>query len=837
MSRRRPSGHFSDDLGEILLNAFPVSPLLGDDLGDRPASQGDQSDAQLPTPANFKSPRNHVARRQADPFMGSPRFLMFAHEDWTLFRALSTLAQKAGVPEELIPTLVLKELVDNALDSGAGDVQLGTLPGGGHFVEDDGPGIPGEPEDVAALFSIRRALLSSKLLRRPTRGALGNGLRVVTGAVVATGGELRVCTNGRRLRLEPGEDGTTRAIVEGTYRGTGTRVEIALGGRLRSALHADTWARQALMLASPGSEYRGRSSPYWYTSEAFYELCQAAQGRTVRDLVSELDGCSGAKAGLIAAPYKGRLATSLERSEVDVLLATARANAKPVKPARLGAVDGLPDLGSHAKCRGTFNVSASRGKHAATIPFVVEAWAMPASERSVAMHVNRTPVTTPMKTFQDPDRRTDTALIGCNLRDTFATGREPMAFYLNITTPYLALTSDGKAPDLLPMRDEILATLEKAARRARRGRSLGSTTTTQKEATLAALVDAVEKVSGGGQHRFSQRQLYYAIRPFVMHETGSEVTYGHFEKIITDYERDIAPVDGMYRDSRGILYHPHVREELPVGTLSIERYKRPPWTFSRVLYCEKEGLFQVLIDSKWPERHDCALLTSKGFASRAARDLLDLLGDDESEPVTFYCIHDADGPGTMIYEALQDGTAARPGRLAHIVNLGLEPDDATAMGLEVEAFERKGSVAVAQYVGPMWRQWLQTQRVELNAMSTPQFLEWLTERFEQFEKGKLVPPPGVMQQTLRDDLTVRMREQVVERLLEDAKAEEKVAKAIRALEPVVKQQLRRLSARVRRDLERTPDQHWSVPVAEVVREVLDRAASNTTFARRPTKKR
>jgi hypothetical protein len=43
-------------------------------------------------------------------------------------------------------------------------------------VEDDGDGIPGSDEQIAALFSIRRPLTSTKILRRPVRGASGNGL-------------------------------------------------------------------------------------------------------------------------------------------------------------------------------------------------------------------------------------------------------------------------------------------------------------------------------------------------------------------------------------------------------------------------------------------------------------------------------------------------------------------------------------------------------------------------------------------------------------------------------------------------------------------------------------
>ena len=76
---------------------------------------------------------------------------------------------------------ILKELVDNALDKGANariDHQDGAW-----VVSDDGPGL--DPTEVVRLFAVNRPLLSSKLKRLPLRGMLGNGLRVVAGAVVA----------------------------------------------------------------------------------------------------------------------------------------------------------------------------------------------------------------------------------------------------------------------------------------------------------------------------------------------------------------------------------------------------------------------------------------------------------------------------------------------------------------------------------------------------------------------------------------------------------------------------------------------------------------------------
>ena len=45
--------------------------------------------------------------------------LKFEREDWTLFRTVDGLQQKAGVPAKLLQRLVLKELGDNALDTGA----------------------------------------------------------------------------------------------------------------------------------------------------------------------------------------------------------------------------------------------------------------------------------------------------------------------------------------------------------------------------------------------------------------------------------------------------------------------------------------------------------------------------------------------------------------------------------------------------------------------------------------------------------------------------------------------------------------------------------------------
>jgi hypothetical protein len=132
-------------------------------------------------------------RRQRD----RDQQLIYRIEDWRLFTDLATLPQKAGCQPEYLGEIVLKELVDNALDAGA-NVSLDHVD---HIwiVSDDGPGL--DPVEVPRLFAVNRPLLSSKLKRLPLRGMLGNGLRVVVGAVAATGGSLIVESHGHRLTL------------------------------------------------------------------------------------------------------------------------------------------------------------------------------------------------------------------------------------------------------------------------------------------------------------------------------------------------------------------------------------------------------------------------------------------------------------------------------------------------------------------------------------------------------------------------------------------------------------------------------------------------------------
>jgi hypothetical protein len=135
----------------------------------------------------------------------------------------------------------------------------------------------------------------------------------------------------------------------------------------------------------------------------------------------------------------------------------------------------------------------------------------------------------------------------------------------------------------------------------------------------------------------------------------------------------------------------------------------------------------------------------------------------------------------MIYHTLQNETKARGARKIEVVNLGLEPWEGVAMGLEIEEVEGTDRRrAVAPYVAKhdqewrrwldqhncaSWEHWLQRYRIELNAMAPGKRIAWLTEKIEKHPPRKVIPPRGVLHSgrvsaargVIKDELTKRAR--------------------------------------------------------------------------------
>jgi hypothetical protein len=752
--------------------------------------------------------------------------LKFERADWTSFRTVEGLQQKAGVVAGKLRRLVLKELTDNALDTDT-KVRVGELDGG-YFIEDEGPGIDGTPEEVARLFSIARPMISTKLLRLPTRGALGNGLRVVAGAVLASEGSLTVTTGDRRIQLRPERDGSTTVVSAKRVKfPTGTRIEISFGRAIPEDDNARFWANIAIKMQA-GQTYAGKSSPFWYDVPQFHELLSASGDTPVRELIANLDGCTGARAGEIVAMagVGRRLCSGIDRRQAEKLLLTARANVRPVNPQRLGAIG--PEMFSRfAYASSTGFVEFGATEPQAEIPVLVEAWVKLALNTSLSACINRTPIAGDISAVRE---KRDIDIFGCGLSNTMTQASKDHQFTIvfNVTTPYMPITSDGKEPNLEPFLHEIATAIAKAVRKARR--PSGSGNKTQKDVVLEHLDEVIADVSGEAGYRFNVRQLLYGLRPIVNNEIGEELKLSNFTTIITNYESEHGEIPKMYREPRGSITHPHRDETITLGTLMVEQYKRPAWNYNKIVYIEKEGANEALKEARWLERHDCSVISSKGFSTRAARDLIDKLVEHD-EPVEVFCVHDADGYGSMIYQTLQEATKARGARKIKIINLGLEPWEAVEMGLEVETVEadEKKRKAVADYVldheaivendhdGEYWEEWLQTHRVELNAMTTPRFIAWLDEKMEIYASGKLIPPDDVVEAELAKVLEAKVRADLTERILREARFEDQVVATIAAIKTP---KAAKLVNGIEQLFEREPDREWRNHLDQVVAAIL-----------------
>lgn len=743
-------------------------------------------------------------------------------EDWRLFENISTLGQKAGVGRDKILQLVAKELTDNALDAGAA-VETDLLPdGAGFYVQDDGDGIPGTDADLLEMFSINRPLISSKWQRLPTRGALGNGLRVVAGAMFSLGAQIRVETRGRVLQIEPGDDGkaTGRRICEKET--TGTRIEFNHAGELPDDLL--TWSNLAQTM-DRGKTYAGKPSLFWYDTDTLQSILQTVPaGVSIRQFLADtFDGCSGRKAGKITADLQGRDANSLTIEETDQLLRDGRQIVDQVTPRRLGHVGRLDDQLAYDRTETRFIVYPERGTQAAEIPVILEVWALPErhfDDRAGVLFVNRTPTTGDFNVWINEKYA---YFHGCGLYHNKDKKRKnPPGVCLNVTAPYIPLTSDGKAPDLSQIKRAVSDSVEKVA-------NIGNRKAAKNEPAKRSQIDIIranlwpeiDKISRGGKIRYTLRQLFYNVRPHIMTELNLQPDYNYFCSIVTTVEDETgADLPGILRDDRGVFIHPFDGQEIPLGTAAVENYRLPEYQFSKVLYIEKRGLFQLLKDEQIPQRYDLALMSTAGFANRAARDLIDLIGE-AGEPVQFFCIHDADASGTLIYDKLVNETKARGARSVEVIDLGLHPREAVAMGLQVETFKSKGRRAVgADYLD--FEYWFQSNRVELDAMPPDVFIRWICGKLDDYHAGKLIPPADYLQDHVENELRDKLREHVEQRLREELKFSDLVEERFKAELPDLLDQL------ARRDLvEETSDlladapaQHWPDAAGAIVADLL-----------------
>jgi DNA topoisomerase VI subunit B len=418
------------------------------------------------------------------------------------FCSRKELIAQTGHREEQWPLVVLKELVDNALDAcenaGVAPVVNVTVDADGIEVIDNGPGLPVETLDGVLDFSVR--VSNREAYVAPDRGAQGNALKTLVAmpfVLDGSEGQVDVSANGRRhritlrvdrmrqqpviLRADSDADVTTGTVVRlhwpvsagSILAGSEQRfLQIArdftvLNPHLTMVVDWFGTHVEIAATAPDWSKWRpsNPTSPHWYRVDHLERLITAylahdadnGRERTVRELVAEFRGLSSsAKQKSIAAATgmpRAKLADlwdgeQLDISAVEVLLAAMQAESRPVKPLDLGVIgrDHLAHRLAEMGCdMESFDYKKAEGIKAG-VPWLAETafgWLGDGSTavRRLVTGVNWSPgIVNPFRELGRYGQSLDSVL------EQLRAGRtEPVVLVLHMACPRVEYTDRGKS--------------------------------------------------------------------------------------------------------------------------------------------------------------------------------------------------------------------------------------------------------------------------------------------------------------------------------------------------------------------------------------------------------
>jgi hypothetical protein len=363
-----------------------------------------------------------------------------------------------------------------------------------------------------------------------------------------------------------------------------------------------------------------------------------------------------------------------------------------------------------------------------------------------------------------------------------------------------------------------------------------------KEAAAQIMPGAYRKVSGDGALPANARQMMYAARPHIQQVTGNPLNADYFTQVLLpNYLNETGVAWNVVYDARGHFNEPHDGKSFGIGTLEVRDYLEgmhapefadsefsdaavrkcgPSGNFGAILFVEKEGFDPLLKAANIAERFDIAIMSTKGMSVTAARALADEMCFDDDIPLLL--LHDFDKSGFSIAGTLRRDT--RRYEFQHritAIDLGLSLGDVEAIGLEAEyQFHRKGTKsalmanlrengATDAEVAFMFRDFdstRSTRRVELNAMTSPQFVAFVERKLQQHSINKVVPEKTALAEAYCLFTRGYEAEQIVERELKRLNGDAKIKAPSN------------LGERVRMYLEENPCAHWDDAVRAIARQ-------------------
>ena len=281
----------------------------------------------------------------------------------------------------------------------------------------------------------------------------------------------------------------------------------------------------------------------------------------------------------------------------------------------------------------------------------------------------------------------------------------------------------------------------------------------------------------------------------------------------------------------------HVDAELRQAR--IETYG-PRGNFGAVLFIEKEGFSPLLRAARIAEKYDLAIMSTKGMSVVAARTLVDEMCFTHDIPLLI--LHDFDKAGFSIAGTLQRDTRRYEFQNEiDVIDLGLTLRDVEAMGLESEyQVHTKGKKrllmdnlrengATNEEIAFMFQDFdktRSTRRVELNAMTSPQFIAFLERKLKEHGIAKVVPDKDELEKSCKFFVRNLAIEKIVRRELKGRKFDDDAIKVPN-----------NLAGKVKKLLSRHPELRWDSALYQVAGGKLEKSEPKPKAKQEPKPQR
>ena len=319
-----------------------------------------------------------------------------------------------------------------------------------------------------------------------------------------------------------------------------------------------------------------------------------------------------------------------------------------------------------------------------------------------------------------------------------------------------------------------------------------------KEAAYLVMESAYAAASDNNTLPANARQVMYAARPTVLELTGEKKLNDIYftQTLLPDFMADNAAKtkdwDIVWSD-RGHFAEPHTGERIGLGTLAVRGYVQsytdaptmkaaelspakvethgPAGRYGGMLYIEKEGFDPLIERAEIAARHDLAFMSCKGLSVTAARMLVDETCARFKLPL--FILHDFDITGFSIAATLHQSNRRyqfknQSGTDFKVFDFGLRLED-------IEWFAAQGHPLAVEEVNlakigkkPALRETLKAngatpeeieflltgdehtgQRVELNAMTSRQFVDFIERKLAAHNLKKVIPAPALLADAFR----------------------------------------------------------------------------------------